>query len=302
MPFIHPLERSLSFHNLPNSKVISGAPSAEEAIRLADLDWTVGLEPVHQVKFDGSIHAVEGKFLTVRQDTEDVLGVVGKVYAPFQNAEAFTFANSLLGHGVEFDSAGHYDQSRKVFLTAKLPEGISIQGEEEDLDLYLLFKTTHDGSGAIDAMVIPFRPSCTNQFNLALRQAVSRWSARHTRTASERVDEAAKTLGIVDKYRVAFSETASQLLAVEMELAEFSEFVKSVTPAERLQKGMVETFSTSPTVDRKTGWGAVNAVGEYLEHLRGGRGSADSRFESNLTGQTANLRSRAAELLLTRTR
>lgn len=291
--------RSPSFHGLPSSKIVSGAPSAEEAIVLADLDWSVGLEPVHQVKLDGSVSAVDGKFLTVRQDTEQVLGVVGKIYAPFQNHEAFTFANGLLGHGVEFDAAGHYDGSRKVYLTARIPEGIQVAGEE-DLDLYLLFKTTHDGSGAIDVMVTPIRPSCTNQFNLILRGAVSRWSARHTRTASERVDEAAKTLGIVDLYRSAFAQTAEQLQSIDMELAEFSEFVKALTPAERLQKGMVETFSTSPTVDRTNAWGAVNAVGEFMEHLRGGRGSIDSRFESNLTGQVAQVRNRAVELLLRR--
>lgn len=289
--------RNKAFYGLPSSKIVSGAPSVEEAIHLAGLDWNVVKQPVYQTKRDGTVIRVPDRYLTVREDTEAVLGHVGKQYDPFQNAQAFEFANSLLGMGVEFDAAGAYDDDKKVFLTAKLPEGITVAGDDR-LDLNLLFRTSHDGSGAINAMITPVRLACTNMMNLATRSLVTKWSARHTRTAGERVDEAARTLRIVDAYREAFGEVAEQLLAVEMELAEFENFVKDVTSAERLQKGMVQNWKDSPTVDRRTGWGAVNAVGEFAEHLRGGRGNADTRFESNIDGQTAALRNRAVQLLV----
>ncbi len=289
--------RNKAFIGLPSSKIVSGAPTVEEAIHLAGLDWTVGLEPAYQTKRDGTVLQVPDMYYTVREDTEQVLGRVGKQYAPFQNAEAFDFANSLLGYGVEFDAAGAYDLDRKVFLTAKLPEGISIEGEEA-LDLYLLFRTTHDGSGAINAMITPIRLACTNMLNLATRSLVSKWSCRHTRSAGDRVEEAARTLRIVDSYRTEFGAITAQLQAVEMDLAEFENFVKDVTSAERLQKGMVENWKNSPTVDRKSGWGAVNAIGEYAEHMRGGRGNPETRFESNIDGQTAALRNRAVQLLV----
>lgn len=290
--------RNISFIGLPGSSVVSGAPNVEEAIKLAKLDWNVIKQPCYQTKNDGSTIAVPGMYFTVREDTEQVLGRVGKQYDPFQNAQAFDFANSLLGYGVEFDAAGAYNDDRNVFLTAKLPEGISVLGGEDLLDLYLLFRTTHDGSGAIQAMITPIRLSCTNMMNLANRQLVTKWSARHTKTASDRVDEASRTLRIVDTYRTAFNEVAEQLLAVEMNLEEFENFVKDVTTAERLQKGMVQNWKDSPTVDRRTGWGAVNAVGEFAEHLRGGRGNPETRFESNIDGQTAALRNRAVNLLV----
>lgn len=289
--------RNVFFHGLPEAKIVSGAPTVEEAIKLAGLDWQVGLAPVHQVKSDGAVEAVPGRFFTVREDTEQVLGVVGKQYAPFQNAEAFEFANELLGFGVEFDAAGSWDESKKFFLTAKLPEGINIQGEDP-VDLYLLFRSTHDGSGAINAMITPVRLACTNMLSLATGKAVSKWSARHTRTVTDRVGEAARTLRIVDAYATEFNKVAEQLLAAEMNLAEFTEFVKEVTPAERLQRGMVANWNESPTVDRTSRWGALNAVTEYYEHLRGGRGNTESRFESLLDGQAAVARTRATQLLI----
>lgn len=291
--------RNVFFHGLPQSSIVSGAPSVDDAIRMAGLDWTVGIEPVYQTKRDGSVIQVDSKYFTVREDTETVLGVVGKQYAPFQNAEAFEFANELLGFGVEFDAAGSWDDSKKIFLTAKLPEGIDVAGEDKH-DLYLLFRSTHDGSGAISAVVTPVRLSCTNMLSMALKGAVSKWSCRHTRTASDRVAEAGRTLRIVDQYKAQFSEVAEQLLAVEMNLAEFENFVKEVTAAERLQKGMVNTWKESPTVTRGNGWGALNAVSEYYEHLRGGRGNAETRFDSLVDGQASTARNRAAQLLLTR--
>lgn len=291
--------RSVPFYGLPHSAIVSGAPSVEEAVRLAGLDWRVGLAPVYHHKADGTSVQVDNKFFTVREDTEAVLGVVGKQYAPFQADEAFDFANALLGYGIEFDAAGSYDQDRKFFLTAKLPQGISIQGEDA-LDLYLLFRSTHDGTGAISAMITPIRLACTNMSRLATKSAVSKWSARHTRSASDRVSEAARTLRIVDAYTEEFNLVAEQLLETEMGLSAFTQFVTQVTPAERLQRGMIETWSTSPSVDRRTGWGAYNAITEHMQWMRGGRGNAESRFESMLDGQTQQVAERAVRLLVRR--
>ena len=136
--------------------------------------------------------------------------------------------------------------------------------------------------------------------NLAGRTAVTRWSARHTAKAGEKIDEAARTLQLVDTYKAEFEAIASQLLATEVDLAGFEALTLQTTSSERLQKGMLQTWSNSPTVDRRTGWGAVNAIGEYMEWERGGKGSPDSRFDSNLDGQTANVRNRATRLLLNR--
>src|SRR6266705_1023529 len=108
--------RSVSFHGLPGSKIVSGAPSAEEAIHLAGLDFNVVLEPVYQQKRDGSLIQVKDKFFTMREDTEGVLGIVGKQYSPFQASEAFSFADGLLGEGVEYDAAASYDDDKKFFL------------------------------------------------------------------------------------------------------------------------------------------------------------------------------------------
>lgn len=299
--------REIFFHGLPKSSIVKGAPSWEDAVQLAGLDWTVSLQPSYQVRNDGTLHVVPNRFLTVRDDTEFVLGSVGKQYTPFQNHEAFSFADALLGYGVEFDAAGSWDEGRQFFLTAKLPEGLLINGEEA-VDLYLLFRSAHDGSCAITAQITPVRLSCTNMLSLATKEAVNRWSCRHTRTAHERVDEAARALQLVESYTVQFNAIADQLLATEMDLREFTAFVQDVVPdnrknaeedtLSRVQATMVETWKTSPTVDRTTRWGALQAVTETMQWMRNGRGNAESRFDSLVAGQSYQTANRATELLL----
>lgn len=298
--------RSLPFHSMPKSSIVSDAPTAAEALTLAGLDWHVDIQPAYQLVTNVDSPAghvfreVPNRFLTVRQDTQKVLGSVGKVYQPFQNLEAFNFADGLLGYGIEYDAAGSYDDDRKIFLTAKLPDGITVDGTDDSLDLYLLFKNSHDGSAAIKAMITPIRLACTNMMNLATRKMVSSWSCRHTSNATERVEEATRTLRIVDAYRTEFSAIATQLRETEMNLDGFTKLVNEVTDAERLRTGMINTFQHSPTVDRTNAWGGLNAIGEFMEWERGGKGSPDSRFDSNIDGQTAATRNRALQLLVRR--
>lgn len=290
--------RGKHFHSLPASKVVAGAPTATDALILAGLDWTVALSPTHQ-KIGEEYREVPGHFLTVRNDTNAVLGAVGKQYAPFQNADAFAFADELLGYGVEFDSAGHWQNGAQVFLTAHLPSGIKVEGEE-DLDLYLVLRNSHNGSCAITAMITPIRLSCTNMLNLAMREAVSSIKIRHTRTASDRAQEAATTLKLVDQYRIEMESITADLLATEVNLEGFEKLVSELTDSVRVQDTMHETWGSSPTVDRKTGWGALNAIGEALEYFPARTTGVESRFASNLDGPIARTRSRAAQLLLRR--
>lgn len=295
--------RTLFFHGLPSSKILSSdALSVEDAIRESGLDWNVTLEPVQQLLRDGTYRAVDGKFLTVREDTQKALGTVGNVYRPMQNVDAFTFANELLNYGAVFDAAGAYNNDRDVFLTAKLPESIvlDIEGQEDRLDLYLLMKNNHGGTGAITAMVTPLRINCTNQLGSALRQSKSVWTCRHTSSAAEKVEEAGRTLQLVDKYTKEFTETANELVSAQMNLDEFNGFIADLTESPRLQNGMRTNWLTSETHNRSNRWDALNSVTEYVEHQRGGRGTAESRFASNLDGQGYALRNKAMRLLTVR--
>lgn len=291
--------RKMFFHGLPQSSLIENAPSATEALIQAGLDWQVELRPMQYQNDDGYSIDVPGRFVTVRSDTGTPFAPVGKNYTVLQNSEAFNFSNALLGYGAEFEAAGSWNQGANVFLTAKLPEGIKVEGEE-DLSLYLLFRNTHDGSGSVTAMITPIRLNCTNQLSIATRQAVSQWKHRHTSGVTQKIEEASSMLNLVDAYKVEFEAITAQLQAAAMTVEEFEGFTEELTPSERLQNGMRQNWATSETHGRTNRWDALNSVTEFIEHQRGGRGNPETRFESNLFGQGATIRNRAVRLLTVR--
>lgn len=64
---------------------------------------------------------VRGYYATVRQDTEDELGVVGERYRIVQNHEAFAFVDQLLGSAIHFETAGSLRGGRRVWCSRRSP-------------------------------------------------------------------------------------------------------------------------------------------------------------------------------------
>lgn len=280
------------------TKITEGTLSVEDALVQAGLDWDVEKIPAGWNGPEGQWVEAGGKFHMIqRVDTKSILGQVGAQYGPFQNRQAFAFADELLGFGAEFHVAGSYNQGANVFLVAKLPEGIKVQGEE-DMDLYLQLMNTHNGSGSIAGYVTPIRISCTNQNRLAITKAVSQFKIRHTLTAADRVQEAAQTLRLVDSYREELEEGITALQSIEMELAQVEEFFKELTDSERVQRNLMDTYTTSESVTQGNAWGLVNSITETLQWNPARQTGAESRFASNLDGPNQRVVERASRMLL----
>src|SRR5688572_28899661 len=113
--------------------------TAEEAIRAAGLDWSVALEPVQDVR---GCPIPRARAL-VRTDRQEALSVVGTGYRPIQNVDAFRFADLLVGEGkAVYESAGSLDSGRRIWLQAKLPGDIWVNGEDR-VSKYLLLTNPH---------------------------------------------------------------------------------------------------------------------------------------------------------------
>lgn len=291
--------RSKFFFGLPSAKVFEDEPSVSEALTLAGLNYMVGKRPVFDKKRDGSYCQVPGKFVTYRMDNENALGIVGNQYCPFDNEPALALCDELLGFGAKIDAAGTWNGGADVFISAQLQNGIVVPGEE-DLDLNLLFRNNHAGTGSVSAYITPVRLQCTNMLGSALRQAVSSWKCRHTQTVADRVHEAAAAMQLVDSYRVEYEATIKQLQETEFSMDEVDEFLKELTNAERVQKSIKEVYNTSETVTQGNGWGVWNALTEAIDHHPTRRTGPESRFASQLDGPLQRTRDRAMRLLTNR--
>lgn len=288
--------REVPWHGL--GTITDGALTAEDALRVAQLDWTVKKteDPIAApiVTEDGVVLVThEDRFLTYRQHPKtgeyEALGVVGSQYEPIQNAEAFDFLNLLVDEsGAHFETAGSLAGGRRVFMSMKMPQGMTIGGQDQ-IDLYLLAWNSHDGMSAFNVIATPIRVVCQNTLTAGIRSAKASWSIRHDRTAKSKVQAARETLGLAFAYQEAFQKEAEAMLSQQMNAGEFSTFVtdgllalpENATDRQKanaqITAGEIISLWDAPTQANVAGtrWAAWNAVAEWADWMKPVKGGDD---------------------------
>lgn len=185
-------------------EIIQDAPTSEDAIRLAGLDWDVIPKPI----YDEFGRELPGYKVNMRSSDNTALGIVTDRYRIVQNSEAFAFTDELLGHGVRYETAGSLASGKRVWMLARM-ENTTIA--EENIDPFLIFTNSHDGTGAIRVAITPVRVVCQNTLNLALHQASRHWSCVHKGDIQSKLEEARFTLSSAEKYMEALEEEFGEL-------------------------------------------------------------------------------------------
>jgi phage/plasmid-like protein (TIGR03299 family) len=281
---------------------VDEALSAEEAGRLAHLNgWDVHTVPVFGARKSGSgmsarTLALPNHRATVRTNPftgeEEGLGVVGKRYRPVQNEDAFSLADHIVGEsGAHFHTAGSLGKGEKVFMSLHMPDGIMVGGADAH-DLYLVVANSHDGSGALQAIVSPVRVVCQNTLNLAIRGAKSRWSMRHTLNVDGKIAAAREALGVTFEYVEAFEKEAEAMLLDPFTNDEMAALLKEhiipdpeseadgwVRRAQAERDRVMWLFAESETNEfgRGSKYAAYNAVVEWADWLRPGNATTRAR-------------------------
>lgn len=288
--------------------VVDHAPTAAEAIELAQLDWAVEAAPVY-VKTDDAFTEVTNRRALRRDRDGRVFAVVSDKYVPLQNADAFQFLDNLADEGLEYETAGAIRNGATVFITAKFPDQILIGGEDAH-ELYLFVTNDHRGLDAVKVGVTPVRIVCQNTLNMALRKGNLKrsWSAPHVSTLQGKLAEARAALELTWKYVDEWKIEAEALIATKMSEARFGDFLESLLavppsqlgkrPREAADAGIRALWAESETVApyRGTKWGAYNAVSEYFEWVRETQ-TPEARLISTIEGPALKFRDRAFTLL-----
>lgn len=303
--------------------VTNGAMTAEEAMRLAYLSgWDVRLMPLTATEITGdgaTAHEVPEHFATARTHPKSgrtqMLGVVGSDYHPVQNEEHAEFLNLLADEsGAHFETAGSLRDGRQVFLTMKMPQSLTIGGND-DVDLYIAASNSHDGSSAFRIIVTPIRVVCSNTLRAAIQGARSSYVVRHTSGAKARIAQARSALGLTFRYAEEFEQAAQRMIEAEMTLSELKSVVDELWPVkdndgprkktnQRQRWGMISNlFEHADTQAgiRGTRWAGYNALTEYANHVAPAQGKSDTekaaaRAERVITGAANDLMEKAFAL------
>lgn len=290
-------------------EVIEEAPTIEEGITMAGLDWKVGLKTLQTAAGEVVDHRA-----SYREDTGAILGVVGPSWTPLQNADAFKWFQPFIDSGLAtLETAGSLREGRRVWVLAKVNlDPITIVGKaQDDVMGFLLLSNSHDGSLAVRVGFTPIRVVCANTLAMAHGNDTSKLlKVLHTGRVTQTLDEIRETIDLTAGEFRATAEQYKRLAERDIDKADLEKYVRRVfSPGKReddpkaarfVLPKVVELFETGRGNDlpgvRGTLWAGYNAVTEYLAYERGA--DQDKRIDALWFGQSRNVNSRALDRAL----
>ena len=294
--------RRVPWHRL--GVVLDERPNTlDDALEGAGLTWTVAKERLYRA--DGQ--PVDGHHATVREDTDRVLGVVSDDYVVVQNRDCFAFVADLLGSELVFETAGSLWGGRQVFITAELPEDITVGGDK--VRPYLVLSACHTGTGAIRAMTTPVRAVCANTVRAALERARSVYRVRHVGDPTGQLHEARAVLGMTVDYYRQFAAFGDRLALAPMSEHALRSVLARLYPDDTALGGralanrrhardsVIAIFHHGDTVGNAPGskWCAWNAIAEFHDH-HGRRRTAEGAWTRTIE-DPSGLKGRALALV-----
>lgn len=272
---------------------VDEAPTSAEALELAGLNWKVEQTPVYTA--DGTL--IPNYKANVRNTDNSVLGIVTDRYQIVQNEEAFEFTDSIVGETengvVKYETAGSLNHGKKIWLLAKMPTQKVLDDEVEP---YMCFTNSHDGSGAIRICMTPIRVVCQNTLNMALSQAKRSWSTKHVGDIESKLEEAKMCLELADEYMYNLGIEAEKLANTALRREQIDEILNEMFPVDDLtserKKSNIQQIKDEfyiayfmPDIEKfiGTAWGAINAMSDCVTHTAPKRNTTD--FYKNRWGK-----------------
>ena len=314
--------KQVPWHGL--GKVIKEAPSIEEGIKLANLDW--------EVKLKDLVIAESGEKVThravVREDTGKTLGVVGPQWKPLQNKDAFQFFDSFIQDGTaSLETAGSLRSGGKVWILAKINQSEADVIPGDQLKRYLLLSDDKAGNGSVRVGFTTIRVVCNNTLSYAHRLSDKAKKGDDTKNAQIRITHSGQTLknleavkDLINVEQQQFYATLQmyrQLAKKQINQKDIERFVKvnffssyfnkdglllpdtelHTKTKNNLDKKLdiitelVETGVGSDIKDvRGSYWGLYNAGTEFLTHLD--KKDSEQRLDSLWFGDNVNKNSK----------
>lgn len=251
---------------------VQSALTSAEALKAAELDWTVEAKPIYT---DKGIQ-IPGYVANTRDKDDSVLGIVSDKYKIVQNVDAFAFTDNLIGKDVRYETAGSLRNGKSTFMLARLPQK-KILGD--DFENYICFTNTHDGTGAVKVCSTNVRVVCNNTLNLALNTAKRSWTCKHMGRIEDKLQEAQRALQLAEEYTEQLSIYAERAANITIDEAKTYEVIKQLFPisddaSDRMKKNNQDAINDFRNclvaVDLSpfygTLWGLVNAASDFAYH------------------------------------
>jgi phage/plasmid-like protein (TIGR03299 family) len=284
--------------------ILNDAPTVEDAIRCAGLDWKVRLAPL-QLTEDG--RAVNHQ-ATIRESDNSILGVVGPGFVPLQNVDAFGWFQPFVDNKmVKLEAAGALRSGKKVWILARTAGGEVDIIKNDPVTQYVLLAHAHDGSLAIRVGFTTVRVVCANTLSAALdtKSASKLIKIAHTKGTKTALESVREVMDLARGEFVATTEKLQVLARHGCDEMTLRRYVRTVFDPERAddEKAAKPTIAQvlplfeagrGSELSRGTLWGAFNAITEFTTHEQGK--SQNARLESQWFGKGVGIARRALDV------
>lgn len=284
--------RVTPWHGL--GEIIQEAPTSDDAIRIAGLDWKV-IQSELICKENGQV--IDGFKVNIRDTDKKTLGIVTDRYKIVQNSEAFAFTDALLGEGVRYETAGSLASGRRVWMLAKLEDRIIT---DELIEPYLVFTNSHDGTGAVRVAITPVRVVCQNTLNFALQTAERQWSCAHKGDIQGKLEEARHTLLNANRYMDELEEDFGELKLIGLTDDKVKAYIEMFLPIDaadtprkilniqNMRDELMYRYLEAPDLApiEKSAYRFVNAVSDFATHRIPRRQTAN--YQENMFMKTVD--------------
>lgn len=285
----------------------------DEMLVAAGLDWEVRQYPAY-VEIDGERVAIDKKAL-VRSTDNRVLTVTGNNWKPFQNRDALEFFRDYTrAGGLTLETAGSLRGGKVIWGLAKLNRAFEVTSGDK-LHGYLMLTTSHEVGRANSLWLTSCRVVCQNTMNIAMSNGDNKYSQNHMSDFD--VEAAKSAVGIAMDMMSDEERYARTLAKLKMDVFDTVRLIsgvvqpmdKDITPSRRTHllldntdlmsptlKGILNSIRTAPGHDEDTGWGVLNGVTHWADHIAGTNRA--SRLSSAWLGNGARTKLKVRSELL----
>ena len=267
--------------------ILPEAPTAQEAIKAAQLNWTVSKVPMYFKNANEELVATPDRFAVIRDTDSKYLGHAGSSWEPLQNTEAFSFFDPFIQTGeASFETAGSLDGGKRLWILARIKKDPIEVVKGDIVEKYVLLSNQHKAGVSVRGALTPIRVVCANTEAIAYKKATQIFRATHSAKMKDRL---AQVQYEIAQAEAAFQETAEwykQFAKTQADKKTLERFVNSVFNfADVVEDGrqkafkdkqtetIVRLFETGRGSDikgvRGTVWGLYNTVTEYIQHEMG---------------------------------
>ncbi len=299
--------------------------TAMDARLMAGLDYTVSLQPVYGTVLDedgAGMRKIDKAYGVTRSNDSYVLGVVGERYHPLQTEDQALFVDAMIDttetNGVVM---GATHGGRRTYAALELDRRIMPDLPDEAISTWFIVVNSYDGSTAFSASVVPLRMVCVNGIVWTVADVARTWKIRHTKSAKQRFEIAARQLDLVNTYLDRFEAEVEELLAIPVAKDAGVDLLEGLFPLkdregatgrqikaiETRRSDVLGVWLGSENLEsiRFTGYGFLNAVAEWDQWERSGvrlgdGDRADWNMDRIAGGRESDLIDQAHELVLPR--